>query len=182
MENDEYTREDELDENQNDEGNQDENQDDQNQSDSEDGVDWKAEALKFKAILDRNKSKKLEKTPSKQSEGTDYGLKAFLVASGLKGEQEHKLAQEFARNTGKSIEEVVDSKYFLQELQDFREIKNTENASIKGRGKTSNSSANDVDYWLAKPFGELPDDFELRKKVVRARREKTRSTGMFTKD
>jgi hypothetical protein len=182
MQTDEYTREDELDENQNDEGNQDESRENQNQSHDEDDTDWKAEALKFKAILDRNKSKKVEKTPSKQSEGTDYGLKAFLVASGLKGEQEHKLAQDFARNTGKSIEDVVDSKYFLQELEDFRELRNTENASIKGRGKTSNSSASDVDYWLSKPFGELPDDFELRKKVVRARRDKSRSTGMFTKD
>lgn len=189
MINDEITREDELDENQNDEGTQDESQDDQNQSNEQDEKDWKAEALKYKIILDRNRDairelekNNKEKKPSKQSEGLDYGVKAFLVANGLKGEQEFKLAQEFSRNTGKSLDDVMDSKYFQQELADYREQKTTQDASIKGRGKTANVASSDVEYWLAKPFGELPDDFELRSKVVKARRAKSKNTGMFTRD
>lgn len=182
MENDEYTREDELDENQND--NAQENQDDdqeQNQSHQDDDKDWKAEALKYKAILDRNKGKAHEKTTAKPS-GVDYGVKALLVAQGLKGNDEMELAFAFAKNTGKQIDEVADSKYFQQELADFRETKATQNASIRSKGKSSNVAQNDVEYWLAKPFGELPDDFDLRRKVVAARRQKSKSTGMFTKD
>lgn len=179
MEKDEYTREDEHDENQND---SDTTQEAEHENEQQDEKDWKAEALKYKAILDRNKGKVAEKASSKQSEGLDYGVKAFLVANGLKGEQEFKLAQEFSRNTGKSLDDVVDSKYFQQELADYREQRATQDASIKGRGKTSNVAHNDVEYWLAKPFGELPDDFELRAKVVKARRAKSRNTGMFTKD
>lgn len=182
MINDEETREDELDENQNDDAQDDQNDNqEQNQSDHEDDKDWKAEALKYKAILDRNKGKSNEKATTKPS-GVDYGVKALLVAQGLKGNDEMELAYTFAKNTGKDIGEVADSKYFQQELEEFREMKATQNASIRSKGKTSNVAQNDVDYWLAKPFGELPDDFELRKKVVAARRQKSKSTGMFTKD
>lgn len=186
MINDEITREDELDENQND---SDTTQEAEHENEQQDEKDWKAEALKYKIILDRNRDairelekNNKEKKPSKQSEGLDYGVKAFLVANGLKGEQEFKLAQEFSRNTGKSLDDVIDSKYFQQELADYREQKTTQDASIKGRGKTSNVAQNDVEYWLAKPFGELPDDFELRSKVVKARRAKSKNTGMFTRD
>lgn len=181
MENDEYTREDELDENQNDNAqeNQDDNQE-QNQSHEEE-KDWKAEALKYKAILDRNKGKTQEKATAKPN-GVELWSKTILIAQGLKENDERELAFEFAKNTGKPIDEVVDNKYFQQELADFREMKATQNASIRSKGKTSNVAQNDVEFWLTKPFGELPDDFELRKKVVAARRQKSRSTGLFTKD
>lgn len=121
--------------------------------------------------------KKPETKTSKQSNDFDYGQKAFLVANGIKGNDEIKLAQEFAKNTGKSLEDVVENKYFLQELNEVRELRNSANAVPKGRGKTGNSSQDSVDYWLAK--GELPSDFELRKKVVNARLAKENGKSVF---
>ena len=168
-----------------DEDTQDESQEDTQNQDfksQEDEKDWKAEALKYKAILDRNKNKTQTKEPSKASNDLGYDVKAFLTANGLKGSDEYKLAQDFVKNTGKSWDEVVENKYFLQELEDFREVKRTGNSAPKSRGKTSNMSQDSIEFWLAKPFGELPDDFELRKKVVNARRQKSKNTGMFTQD
>lgn len=187
MENEENTQELELDEQQNqEEETQDENQDDtQNQEDSEqDTTDWKAEALKQKAINDRlskrlNNGQNKESSSQTKSDNLDWGQKAFLVANGVKGSDEMKLAQDFAKNTGKSLDDVVVNKYFLQELQDFRELKTTAQAVPKGKGKVSNSSQDSIDYWLAKPFGELPEDFELRKKVVAERRKRSKNAGMF---
>ena len=51
----------------------------------EKGVDyWKAEALKNKAILDRNKNK-----PATSQKSSDFGydVKAYLKASGIKAEE-----------------------------------------------------------------------------------------------
>lgn len=121
--------------------------------------------------------KKPETKTSKQSNDFDYGQKAFLVANGIKGGDEMKLAQDFAKNTGKDFEDVVENKYFLQELSELRELKNSANAVPKGKGKTGNSSQDSVDYWLAK--GELPSDFELRKKVVNARLAKENGKSVF---
>lgn len=186
MENDEITADlEQLDTQDQEDNNQDNNQDySQNQDlkSEEDDKDWKAEALKYKAILDRNKNKTITKEPSKTSNDLGYDVKAFLTANGLKGSDEYKLAQDFAKNTGKTYDQVVENKYFLQELEEYREIKKTGNSAPKSRGKTSNMSQDSIEFWLAKPFGELPDDFELRKKVVNARRQKSRNTGMFTPD
>jgi len=186
MINDEITPDLEQDVNETQDDSQEETQDNQNNSDdssNEDDTDWKAQALKYKAILDRNKNKATTiKEPNAKSNDLGYDVKAFLTANGLKGSDEYKLAQDFAKNTGKTFDQVVENKYFLQELEEFREVKKTGNSVPKSRGKTSNMSSDSLEFWLAKPFGELPNDFELRKKVVNARRQKSKNTGMFTQD
>lgn len=183
MLNEEYTPDLEQDENETQEveSTEDTSEETTNQSETsfEDEKDWKAEALKYKAILDRNKNKPT-KEPSKKSNDLDYGQKAFLVANGIKGNDEIKLVQDFIRNTGKALDDVIDSKFFQAELNEMRELKKSANANLKSSNRNSNSANDQVEYWLAKPFGELPDDFELRKKVVKARRDASRKKGMFT--
>ena len=185
MENDENTVEFEQHENETEtedqvEETQDDTQTEESEEESEDTTDWKAEALKYKAILDRNKNKPQQKeTKQSKSDTLDWGQKAFLVANGVKGTDEMKLAQDFAKNTGKSLDDIVTNKYFLQELEDFRSVQKTAQAAPKGKGRGSNSSQDTIEYWLAKPFGELPEDFELRKKVVAERRNRSKKNNMF---
>lgn len=132
------------------------------------------EQLGKKLGIDSDKSSK----SSKASE-LDYGQKAFLVASGVKGAKEMDLAKEYMSNTGKSLEEVVENKYFLNDLKELRETTASANAMPNGSKRSTNSSKDSVDYWLAK--GELPpaDQIELRRKVVNERIAKEKNKNVF---
>lgn len=112
-----------------------------------------------------------------KSDGLDYGEKAYLVANGIKGSSETKLVQEIMADTGKSLEDVIDSKYFQAELKELREL---EASSVTIKGKRSSGVGQDsVDYWLAK--GELPpaSEVKLRRDVVNARLKKSSNKGVF---
>lgn len=179
MENDDkQTPEFEQDENKNEEG-QDENQDqkpDESES-KEDDKDWKAEALKYKAILDRNKDK-FKEAPTKKtkSDGLDYGQKAYLKASGISGESETKLVEQYMSETGKTLEQVLDSKFFKAELEEMREISRTKDATPESK-RSGNVPTDSVDYWMTKPIEEVPQ--EMRIKVVNKKLEQSKSKGVF---
>lgn len=113
-----------------------------------------------------------------KSEGLGYAEKAYLIANGVKGADEIKLVSEFMENTGKTLDEIVESKFFQSELKELREAKATANAIPKGTKRSGQTQNNEVDYWLAK--GELPpntpENQKLRRDVVEAR-YKMESTG-----
>lgn len=123
---------------------------------------------------------KPDKKTSKKSDGFDYGEKAFLIANGIKEADEMELVSEIIKSTGKSLDEVVGSKYFQAELKEMRDDKTTTDAIPKGSKRSNNSSANTVEYWIAK--GELPpkDQRELRQKVVNARIKADTNKSQFT--
>ena len=113
---------------------------------------------------------------SKKSDDLDYGQKAFLVANGVKGEAETKLVREAMRESGKTLEQVLESKYFQSELENMRELAKTKDATPTGR-RTSNASVDSVEYWMSKPIADVPK--EMRIKVVNARLEKESGKGAF---
>ena len=122
-----------------------------------------------------------EKPKSTKSDSVefDYGQKAFLKANGVEPGSEQELALSFVKETGKTLEQVLASKYFQAELTELRETKATENAIPSNSKRSNQSSKDEVDYWIAK--GELPpvDQVELRRAVVNRRMEKESKTGVF---
>lgn len=180
MINDEYTREDELDENQNDAG-QEENTDnshednqDQDQS-HQDDTDWKAEALKYKAILERNKNKP-EKTSAKKSDEMDYGQKAYLTANGIKGAKEFDFVKDEMKKSGMDLDSLLENDYFQSKLTKFRAVTKSEEAVPKGT-RTNGVATDSVEYWMSKPIAEVPQD--MRIKVVNAKMAKEQTKGVF---
>lgn len=138
--------------------------------------DWKAEALKYKAILDRNKNKPEKKSESKKSDELDYGAKAFLKSSGIENTEFDFVKTELQKSGLKDLESLLENPYFKAELENRRALDKTKNATIKGR--SSNAVATDsVDYWLTKPIDEVPR--EMRYKVVQAKLKKENSSGTF---
>lgn len=110
--------------------------------------------------------KEVEKPTSKakKSEDFDYGQKAFLIANGL-GKGEFDLVKEIMSDTGKSIEDVLESKYFKAELKERRDAVTVREATPTSK-RPSSSPASSVDFWINK--GELPpaDQIALRREVV----------------
>ncbi len=109
----------------------------------------------------------------------DYGQKAFLATAGIKGADELKLVTEELKKSGATLDELVDNPYFQEKLKETRRLKKSDDAGIEG-GKRGGQQAKDtVEYWLSRPFGELPDDVELRRKVVNARIKAEKNTNVF---
>lgn len=126
--------------------------------------------------------KKLGKTdePTGKSDKSDYGEKAFLVANGIKGVDEMNFAKKLQKETGKDLENLLETTYFQTELKEFREKKATADATPKGGKRANNTSVDTVEYWLAK--GELPsgqDNKELREKIINARLKSEKNKGTF---
>ena len=144
-------------------------------TEEEQGVDyWKAEALKNKAILDRNKSKK-EESPKEESKSDEFGYKAYLKSSGIKSDEFDFVKTEL-KKAGGDIDSLLENEYFIAKLEKHRKIKVTEEATPKGK-RTGNVATDSVDYWMGKDFKDIPT-LEMRSKVIEARERKD-SGGVF---
>ncbi len=130
-----------------------------------------ADAKASKDSGEKDGTSKQQKKSAKVVE-LGYGEKGFLVANGIKGKQEFDLVTTIMTESGKSLDDVLESRYFQTELKALRDENATLDATPKGNGNRGGQSArNTVEYWIQK--GELPptDQVKLRRDVVR---EKTR--------
>lgn len=154
-----------------------------------DTTDWKAEALKAQGIAKRLKTKadkakvesKVEAKVEKKLEerGLDRLDRAVLRVEKITAEDEVGLVQDIMKESGKTLEQVLESKYFQSELKEMRESKATKEATPDGTKRSGQSPRTEVDYWIAK--GELPkDNPELARKVVNAKMEKVKSGHQFS--
>lgn len=149
-------------------------------------VDWQARAKELEGRLKRaetklKKSSEEPKTTNKPSTPGefDYSQKAFLAVNEVKTAKELELAKEFMANTGKSLDDVVTNKYFLQELKELKDLEATASATPSGSKRTGQSAQDSVEYWLAK--GEMPPQgmTELRRAYVAAKMKKDESGKKF---
>lgn len=165
--------------NQEEETNEETHEESSDQSDTtshEDEKDWKAEALKYKAILDRNKGKTFTKEPSKKSDEVDYGVKAYLKTSGIDESEFDFVSSELKKSGLKEYDKLLSNPYFKSELENKRALLKTQNATI--RGKSPNGVATDsVEYWMSKDFKDVPAN--MKAKVVNARMAKEKGEKVF---
>jgi len=124
----------------------------------------------------------VEVKPKTKSFSLDRADKAFLNANGIKGQDEYNLVTDFVKNTGKDIEEIIDSKYFQSELKDSRATRESKMASdaASGSNRTGNSAQDTVEYWINK--GTLPPPYmkQLRRDVVNTRQKADSHRGTFS--
>lgn len=149
-----------------------ENQD-QTQTETVKEKDWKAEALKYKAILDRNKDKK---EPSKKSDDFGYDVKAYLKASGIDSSEFDFVKTELKESGLKDLDRLLENDYFKSRLESHRELTRTKQATPKGN-RSGQPATDSVEYWMSKPMEEVPT--EMRIKVVNAKLAKENNKGVF---
>lgn len=157
---------------------------------ADDKTDWKAKAEELKGIAKRRatqlkkfrdaKKPEAKATPEKKEEkkGFDYAEKAYLKSSGL-APTEFSLVEDIMKNTGKSLDDVLESKYFQAELKEMRDNKASKDAIPNGSKRSTSSARDSVEYWIAK--GELPptDQIDLRRKVVNTRMKAEKDRSVF---
>ena len=155
-----------------------------------DSTDWKAKALELKGIAKRRATqlaKAKEKLATKpepelienKSDEPNYGKLAYLETKGVLGEDvDWALSTE--KESGKSLAELFNSKWFVAELKERKEAKITADATPSASRRSTSGARDQVDYWLAK--GELPpiDQPELRRAYVNGRAKKEANLNKFT--
>lgn len=154
-------------------------EDRQDNGQEEDPTDYKAEAAKYKRLFEKAQKggDKQESTTSESKETTSnstefgYGEKAYLNSLGYTDSADHDLVQEAMAETGKTLEQVMASKYIVADIKEAQEDRKTQAATeTKGNTRrTQSSSKTEVDYWIKK--GELPEETALRRKVIHKRAE-----------
>jgi len=135
---------------------------------------------KLKTFASEKKDTPTTEKKAPSSKDLDYGAKAFLIANGIKGQEEISIVQDVLNATGKSLDEVIEMRFVQEELKALREQKQTEDAMPKGAGERGGQGARTtVDYWIAK--GELPpaDQTELRRKVVNEKLKRSKQKSKF---
>ena len=163
-----------------------------------DDTDWKALAQKNQGIAKRNQTKlkklklKMEEAkkakpedkkpePKDKKESFDYAEKAYLKTSDVTPD-EFPLVKDIMDSTGKTLDDVLESKYFRAEQKELREAKESADAVPTGTKRSSQSHKSKVDYWLAK--GELPpnDQPKLRREYVNAKAKADTDGSKFTQN
>lgn len=158
-------------------------------AEGEDPVEyWKKQSDTFQGMATRrgtklNKFKTAPKPAPKKKEDDsadtpkpgelDYAQKAYLIASGVKGEKETALIQEALKSgTYKDLDAVLVNPFVQGQLKEIRDEAATEAATPKGGDRGGNGpAANSVEYWIKK--GGLPpatpENKKLREDIVNAR-------------
>lgn len=140
---------------------------------------YEGRAKRLRKDLGLNEDTKPEK-PSKKgdqkSDGLDYGAKAFLTANGIKGAKEFEFVQSELKKSGEELESLLENDYFQTRLKTFRDLNNTSDATPTGK-RSGGVPTESVDYWLGKPFEEVPQ--EMRAKVVQAKLDKESNKSPF---
>ena len=130
-------------------------------------------------------------TPSKKSEtksdDIDFGRLAWYnTRSDVTVKIEHPEDIDFLRSTvsetGKSLDDVLNARWFQSDLKDRIEKRVVQDAIPKGTRRSGESAKTTVDYWIGK--GELPpntpENATLRREVVNARYTREKSSSQFS--
>lgn len=165
-----------------------------------DTTDWKAKALELKELALKNqgiaqryktkieKLKNTEATVEKKaakSADIDYAQEAYLVANGIREADERELLNDRVSNTGKSLKDVLENKYFQQDLADLRTAKATKLATPSSSNRSSTSPRDTVDYWKTKidagqaTLLDIPD-IKLRRQIVNSKMSTIKDVNHFT--
>lgn len=123
-----------------------------------------------------------------KSDDLDFGQLAFYNSKGDVVKVTHDDDIEFLRSTvqetGKSMKDILGSKWFQSELKDRQTAREVVNATPTSTRRGSEGVANQLEIAYTKYIqsGKLPDDPELRIQVVNKRQEHEGRASRFTSE
>ena len=156
------------------------------ESEEKEEVNWEAKAKEAigRAKRAETQLKKFKEAPEETSpakpqkkEGFDYAEKAYLKSSGI-NQNEFDFVYEVMTSTGKTLDEVLEAKYFQSELKEKREAKASKEAIPSGTKRSASPAKDQIEHWLNKPFSEVPQ--ELKREVLKARQKVEANNSKFS--
>ena len=110
-----------------------------------------------------------EAKPIKQATGElDETQLDYLDLKGVTDDAEIEIIQKVMKKTGQTVRQALKDDYVVAKLEALRKEKEVAKATPSATRRSGASVSNDVDFWYAKyeKDGTLPDDFQLRSKVI----------------
>lgn len=165
----------------------------QKDDEGNDTTDWKALALKqagmakrfntkLKKMVEEAKKPKPEVKPEvpEKKEILDRVDRAVLTVRGITEPEEIEFIENTMKETGKDLDNLLNSTWFKAELAEFREKMMTDSVVPKGTKRSSQAARDSVDYWIKK--GELPprNQVQLRRDVVNAKMKQAKDGNVFS--
>jgi hypothetical protein len=137
------------------------------------------DAADAKAAADKKAAEDAKGDKPKPGE-LDRVDRAVLRTEKITDAKEIELVQSWMKDTGKTVEQILENKHFLNDLKDLRELEASDDATPEGKKRAGGSARNTVEYWIAK--GELPpaSEPELRTKVVNAKMAQKKAVSNFS--
>jgi hypothetical protein len=163
----------------------------------EDTTDWKAEAQKLreKAIAQRERTKSIKQRAkdaeakvaelSKTSPQTPAATKTgeldetaldYLDLKGITEAEDIKVIETIVKKTGMTVREALKDEFVSAKLRanlEKREVKDATPGATKRSGSTGDTLERAVAKYEQSGYKDLPEDFELRAKVVNAVEKKS---------
>lgn len=141
----------------------------------------KREAKKLEKQLGLNEESS-PKSKEKASSETDYGQLAYLNSKNVP-EEDHDYVFETAKESGKTIKDLMATKWFQADLAERVEDRTVKKGTPSSSKRSAPDSKDSLGYWVGKynngtPINEVPSEF--RTKVIDARVAKEKDTAKFT--
>lgn len=115
------------------------------------------------------------KEPSKnKTDGLDETQLDYLDLKGISEPEDIQIIENIAKKTGQTVRQILKDEYVISKLSANKAKREVKDATPSNTKRAGAGQTNDFAQALAKyeQTGVLPDDFELRSKVVNARMEK----------
>jgi len=139
---------------------------------------------KLKSNLeDKPEKEEPKSTPEKESSKLDYGQLAFhnSLPDVVKiRKEDREFLKEQIEKSGKTQEEVLESKWFFEDLKVKQDAQSVKEATPSTTKRSTGTSKGKVDYWLNKPFGDVPDD--MKQEVLNKQLEVQKQGSKFSKN
>ncbi len=133
---------------------------------------------KMKELSSEETSK--AKEPEPQSDEPDYAKISFLEQRDVVHPDDQKIVKDEAERLKLPLTDVLQMEHIKTKLQESKDGREAKEGMPKGKGRTGQTSRDDVDYYMDKP-NELPEDQDLASKVVEARMNKHETDNKFSK-
>lgn len=125
--------------------------------------------------LTEQQPKQLESQPTEP----DYGKDAYLGYKGVTHSDDKKIVFDEAERLKLPLHEVLEMPHIKAKLETQKQAREAQDALPRGTKRAGGYTQQDVEYYLQNP-DKRPEDFELAKKVLHAKRDLDKNSRKFS--
>lgn len=109
----------------------------------------------------KTEKKQIEKQAqpeAKKQSGIDYGMLSFFNGKSeiqITHDEDIEFLEKELENSGKPMMELLQNKYFLNDLKERQDVRAVQEATPSSTGRTG-TSKKDVNYWKNQPYHTVP--------------------------
>lgn len=120
---------------------------------------------------------KPHKTETKSGE-LDYAQLAYLEVKGITEDEQIEFVEKVMKKSGDDLKTVLKDDFVINRLKSIKENKTVKEAIPSSSKRSAPSARDTVDFWLNKPFEEVPAEF--KREVLNKKLDKEKQASKFS--